>query len=51
MCTLFVFVTDIGTALDQIDDKGDEYPRVDECTGIVVMNNQIETQVRSCTYV
>eukprot|EP00903_Cladosiphon_okamuranus_P017845 g16423.t1 len=34
----------IGTALTQIDDKGDDYPQVDQCSGIVVMNNRIETQ-------
>lgn len=39
-------MTDIGTALTQIGDKGDEYPQLDVCTGIVVMNNRIETQVR-----
>lgn len=38
-----VATTDIGTALNQIDEKnGDDV--VDECTGIVVMNNEIDTQ-------
>ena len=37
---------DIGTSLNQIDSKGDEFPQVDMCSGIVVMNNRIETQVR-----
>lgn len=37
--------TDIGTALEQIDEKGDVEERVDECSGIVVMNNDIDTQV------
>ncbi|CAN0035905.1 unnamed protein product, partial [Ectocarpus sp. 12 AP-2014] len=36
----------IGTALNQIDEKnGDDV--VDECTGIVVMNNEIDTQACS----
>eukprot|EP00752_Nemacystus_decipiens_P017703 g15872.t1 len=34
----------IGTALNQINSKGDEYPQLDICSGIVVMNSRIETQ-------
>lgn len=43
MCP-FATETDIGTALNQIDDKnGDNV--LDVCTGIVVMGNAIDTQV------